>query len=199
MVQWTRGETLDFKAVLEKVLRGFEELEVHYALIGGFALGLWGLGRATMDLDFLILKDDMPKVDNLFRSLGYTCAYRSENVSQYVSPLGILGTIDCLHAFRKATLAMLERAEEKAIFQGKLRIRVAQPEDLIGLKFQAMRNDPSRKDQDLADVKGLVRLFGGQLDWSRIREYAEILDMEEVYEEIAASSGSTERTQRDKS
>lgn len=42
---------MDFKLVLEKILAEFEKSNVHYALMGGFAMGLWGGSRSTIDLD----------------------------------------------------------------------------------------------------------------------------------------------------
>ncbi len=185
---------VDFRMVFEKVVQGFHDLKIRYALIGGFALGLWGVPRATVDLDFLIAKEDIPKVDKILKNLGYECRYRSENVSQYVSPLRVFGNIDCLHAFRIASLNMIERAEDKEIFGGATKIKVACPEDLIGLKLQAMRNDSSRREQDFADIKALVSLWSSRLDWSLIEEYARILEMEEVYQSFAPPRGNEGRT-----
>lgn len=50
---------MNFKLVLEKLLTAFTEQNVRYALLGGFALGLWGGSRSTVDLDFLVHRDDM--------------------------------------------------------------------------------------------------------------------------------------------
>ena len=100
---------MDFKLVLEKLLASFKEQGIRYALIGGFAFGLRGAGRSTVDIDFLVDRSDMDKVDTTMKGLGYECKYRSENVSQYVSPLKVFGEVDFLHAFREASLEMLER------------------------------------------------------------------------------------------
>ncbi len=167
--------------VLEKLLPQFEAQEVRYALIGGLALGLLGVGRATMDIDFLVFRDDMPVVERIMGELGYECRYRSENVSQYVSPLAVFGEVDFLHAFRESTLEMLRRAQERAIFGGALRIKVVAPEDLIGLKLQALKNDPSGRVLDLEDIRDLVHVHGKSLDWVRIREYVRILEAEDWY------------------
>jgi len=61
---------LALRMVLEKLLPRFEAQGIRYALIGGLALGLLGVGRATMDIDFLVLRDDMPVVDRLMTELG---------------------------------------------------------------------------------------------------------------------------------
>lgn len=109
--------------------------------MGGFALGLWGFGRATSDIDFLAHRDDMGEVNEIMVRLGYECLFKSENVSQYLSPLKVFGEIDFIHAFRQPSLEMLERAEMKPIFNGELQIRVLKPDDLIVFKLQAIKKD----------------------------------------------------------
>ena len=44
---------MDFKVVTEKLLSAFNNAQVRHALMGGFALGIWGVHRATVDIDFL--------------------------------------------------------------------------------------------------------------------------------------------------
>jgi len=174
---------MDFKLVLEKLLTAFKEQEIRYALMGGFAMGLWGAGRTTVDVDFLVNRDDMQKVDAIMSQLGYECKYRSENVSQYVSPLKIFGEVDFLHAFREASLQMLQRAEEKEVF-GMIKIKSLIPEDIIGLKLQAIKNNPERQQSEMEDIMFLVEDYKDKMDWSLIEQYARILKMEELYTEI---------------
>jgi predicted nucleotidyltransferase len=174
---------MDFKLVLERLLNAFERENIRYALMGGFAMGLWGAGRTTVDVDFLVNRDDMQKVDAIMNQLDYECKYRSENVLQYVSPLKIFGEVDFLHAFREASLQMLQRAEEKEVF-GAIKIKSLIPEDLIGLKLQAIKNNPERQQSEMEDIMFLVEYYRDRMDWSLIEQYARILEMEELYKEI---------------
>lgn len=175
---------MDFKTVLTKLLLAFQEHDICYALIGGFAMGLWGGSRSTVDLDFLVRRDDMEKVYGIMTDLGYECRHRTENISQYVSPLRVMGEVDFLHAFRKASLEMLQRAVDKNIFGGSLMVKTLRPEDLIGLKLQAIKNNPKRKEGDLADIRMLIQIQTDNLDWELIREYCEVLEMEEMCEKL---------------
>ena len=172
---------MEFKSVLSILLKRFEENNIDYGLIGGFALGLWGVGRTTVDIDFLVKRDDMKKTDGIMLEAGYECKYKTENVSQYVSPLKVFGEVDFLHAFREASLEMLKRAEEKEIFGGSLKIKLLRPEDLIGLKLQAIKNNPEREQKDMTDIESLLSIHGKEIDWSLIKEYFHIFDMEELY------------------
>ncbi|MCL5978540.1 MAG: nucleotidyltransferase family protein [Nitrospirae bacterium] len=176
---------MDFKLVLEKLLASFKEQGIRYALIGGFAFGLRGAGRSTVDIDFLVDRSDMDKVDTTMKGLGYECKYRSENVSQYVSPLKVFGEVDFLHAFREASLEMLERAEGKEVFNGALTVKTLIPEDLIGLKLQAIKNDPKREETDMADIKILFQIYKNSLDWSLIKKYFKIFGMRDLYEKMS--------------
>lgn len=175
---------MDFRTVLSKLLTAFGKHNIRYALMGGFAMGLWGGSRSTVDLDFLVNLDDMSKVDEIMTGLGYELRHHSENVSQYVSPLRVMGEVDFLHAFRRASLEMLQRAADKRIFNGSLTVKTLRPEDLIGLKLQAIKNNPKREENDLADIRMLIHIRKGILDWELIKGYCKILGMENIYEKL---------------
>jgi hypothetical protein len=186
------GSDMDFPTVLKKLLAAFQEYNVSYALIGGFALSLWGVPRATVDLDFLVAAEDMPQVHAIMTSLGYARRYHSTNVSQYVSELRFWGEVDFLHAFRRASLGMLQRAVIKDLFEGTLGIRVVPIEDLVGLKIQAMVNDPTRQPEDLADIEALLELHQTHLDWDLLEEYFQLFEQNKLLERLKGKYGHTD-------
>lgn len=178
---------MDFKKITEIILSRFRDQGVSYALIGGYAVGLWGVPRGTVDMDFLVPMDDMEKVKAIMASLGYETYFSSENVTQFVSPVTSFGEIDFLHAFREASLGMLERAVERSIFGNGLTIKVLIPEDLIGLKVQALSNDERREALDMHDIKTLMSLHGKVMDWGLIGQYFAIFDLSELFCELERS------------
>jgi hypothetical protein len=129
-------------------------------------------------MDFLVNRDDMEKVRQIVEGLGYRCIHASENVTQFASDDKRRGSLDFLHAFRPASLLMLERAAHKSVFDNEQTIPVLLPEDLIGLKVQAINNDPSRTAFDMNDIEALMRIFGSSLDWKRIEGYFELFGMQ---------------------
>jgi hypothetical protein len=161
---------MDFKLVFKKLLTFFYENNVRYALMGGFALGLHGVARSTVDIDFLVHRDDLSKIHTIMSELGYKCAYESENVSQYVSHLKVFGEVDFIHAFRQISLKMLERVEEKKVFNETISVKVLKLEDIIGFKVQAIANDESRKALDLGDIESLMALHKSSLNWDTLEE-----------------------------
>jgi len=175
---------MDFKLVFENLLKRFQAHNVRYVLIGGFALGAQGVVRATVDIDFLVHRDDMASVHLIMHELGYKCNHQTENVSQFISPLKVFGEVDFLHAFREISVGMINRAEEKMIFNETFAVRVLKVEDLIGLKVQAMANDEGRKAIDLADIEALVALHKTSLDWNTVEEYFSLFGFEKLFAEL---------------
>lgn len=74
---------MNFELVIRRVVEALETQGIRYALIGGFAMALRGVQRATMDLDFILMLEDMRKADGILREFGYECVHQSPNVSQY--------------------------------------------------------------------------------------------------------------------
>ena len=166
---------------------------VRYALIGGFAMALRGVQRATADLDFILMREDLEKVDRVLTERGYRRVFRSENVSHYQSEDWTWGRIDILHAFRRPALGMLERAEAIE-FDPALSLRVVQTEDLIGLKVQALCNDPERAESDWLEILLLVRAArdgGHSLDWALLGDYLRLFRMEDKLAILREEHGAT--------
>lgn len=172
---------MDFKVVTRILLDNFQKENVRYALIGGFALDALGVPRSTVDIDFLVHRDDLLKVDKVMKKNNYECAFKSENVSQYISHIKIFGEVDFLHAFRKISVGMLERAIEKDIFGGELKIKILRPEDIIGLKVQAIINNADRATREYADIESLLDCYRNNLDWNLIGEYFSIFEKKDEF------------------
>lgn len=177
---------MNFELVFEKVISSFEEENIRYGLIGGFALGVMGILRSTMDIDFLLLADDTDKVDKILTESMYHCVYKTENISQYSSDIKALGNIDIIHAFRKLSQEMLSRTKTFKVF-GKHSIQVLAPEDIIGLKVQAISNNPSREALDVQDMRFLIEYMKEQnqkIDWELLTEYFTLFDKQSLLKSL---------------
>ncbi len=60
---------------------------------------------------------------------------------------------------------------------------VPSPEHLIAMKVHAIRNDPSRKLRDLADIQFLLRLPG--VDLEQARSYFLSAGLEKEWDDVA--------------
>ena len=87
---------------------------------------------------------------------------------------------------------MLERASELIVFNGSLRVRTLRPDDIIGLKVQALANDPRRERRDMVDIELLAERYSGEMDWQRMREYFALFGRLELYAEIRDAHGPAE-------
>lgn len=183
---------MDFKTVLGFLLDGFQKENVRYGLIGGFALGSLGVPRATVDLDFLVALEDMQKVDKVMTDSGYECFHKTKNVSQYQSPLKLFGQVDFIHAYRKISTEMIQRAVTKTLFDGSMEIRVLRPEDIIGLKLQSVANDVTRKNQEFADIEALLNHYRAKLNWDLLEEFFTLFKQETQFQQFKEAYGHPE-------
>jgi len=71
-----------------------------------------------------------------------------------------------------------------SIFDGKMLIKVARPEDIIGLKIQALVNNPKKELNEYLDIELLINHFKKDLDWKLIEKYFKIFKLEKKYKEI---------------
>lgn len=175
---------MDFEKVIGIIIKKFDEEKVRYGLIGGFAIGVLGISRSTVDLDFLVNKDDIKKIERILSSIGYESVFKSENVAQYMSPVKVMGEIDFLLAFRRPSLKMLENVISVEVFDGKYKIKIVRPEDIIGLKLQAMVNDSERQGREYVDIEALMKQYSEQLDWAVIEEYFGIFKKLDKFSEL---------------
>jgi len=180
---------MDFFRVLPALCQRLDERSVRYALIGGFGMAMRGVQRATLDLDFILALEDLETADKVLRDLSFERHFHSENVSHYRRD-DQNWRVDLLHAFRKPAMAMLKRAERLPI-EGGPSLPVAATEDIIGLKIQAMNNDPSRAEQDWLDIRLLVRSAGElnqSLDWELIEQYFDLFDKRDLLDVLKRDS-----------
>jgi hypothetical protein len=153
------------------------------ALIGGFALPFHGVRRATGDVDFLV---DANGGDALHAGLveaGHRSVHRSVEAANYRAGSGSGTAIDVLYARRPAALAMLARAPERATESGDP-VRVVDVEGIVGLKLQAIANDPRRRRQDEADIVALLTEQLPSLDRALLAEYFRLFDREDALAEF---------------
>ncbi|MDP3110614.1 MAG: hypothetical protein Q8M71_00745 [Thermodesulfovibrionales bacterium] len=172
---------MEYKKVLAAILAGLEKQNISYAMVGAVAMGFWGVRRDTVDIDLLVKAADREKVIALMKGLGYDHLIASNFADQFGHLIKEMGLVDFLYTKKEQGII-----EESKSFRGlgDIDISVALPEDIIGMKLDAIKNNPKREIQDWADIQAIVEVLGDNLDWTKIRNYCKLLDMEEVYEKI---------------
>jgi hypothetical protein len=173
-----------FLASIELVLDSARRGKYRVALIGGFALPFYGVMRATDDVDFLVEDEGREILHGELSEAGFRCLHRSEDAASYDPPGRELSPLDFIYARRPPSLAMLERAKLQPARGRRMQIPVVDVEGLIGLKAQAIANDPSRRRRDEDDIVRLLERHFESLDMSLLRSYFTIFDQHEEFETL---------------
>jgi hypothetical protein len=92
-----------------------------------------------------------------------------------------LGQVDYLFARRKYTKAMMRRAKKRPIFDGEFDVKTLLPEDLIGLKIQAISNDPKNRFAiDSLDIRKILQIKMDEIDIELVKEYFRLCNKEDL-------------------
>jgi len=163
---------MDFHATLAAVTARLDREGCRWAVIGGVAMGFYGWARTTFDIDILVDGCLAERLAALLDDLGYRVDFQWEESTHLVPTRDDRCRLDILHAKRPHTQAMLSRAHRIRV-DDSLAVPVVELEDLIGLKVQAMINDPERRRGELVDIRALLEAAAarGGCDMTRVREY----------------------------
>ncbi|MHA1372160.1 MAG: nucleotidyl transferase AbiEii/AbiGii toxin family protein [Promethearchaeota archaeon] len=176
---------MNLKTVLKILVSRFNEQEIDFVLSGGLALATMNVFRFTKDIDFLIHQESQNAVHTIMTNLDYELQeFSSSEILSYWHPLKIFGQVDFLLVKRKYTKAMMHRASVQKIFDGEFEVKTILPEDLIGLKIQAISNDPAnRLPVDASDIQNILHFNKRSLDMELVREYFKIFNKEHLLDD----------------
>jgi len=172
------------RAVLRSV-ECFRHERIPYALIGAWALAVWGRPRATTDVDFLVMLNE----EDLGR-LGYKMALAGMEIDEAWRQWNpMLRTTQLRLQFRGVAVDILRPldAHDHEIFRRRLKKRmesryywVVAPEDLILQKLKVGR------PRDFEDALGVLVRSGRQLDRPYLRRWARQLRVSGELDYISA-------------
>ena len=172
---------MDTAAVVGRLSAFFSESQRRFAAIGGYGLLAHGIQRATFDLDLVVEKEAQDELIAFLEAMGYDTLHRSSGYSNHLHRDADLGRLDFVYVDRETAESLFAGCSRMEILSG-ITVPVPRPEHLAAMKVQAIKNDPTRKLQDLADIRLLARLPG--VDRDEIREYFDRVGLAELYEEI---------------
>ncbi len=168
--------------VLELVVTHLSGQEHPCALGGGLGLAALGLPRATLDLDLVVPAAAQGSLIEFMEDLGYETLYRSSGYSNHHHPKESLGRVDFIYVSGRTSDSIFSAATEIAGPDG-VPVLVPRPEHLAAMKVLAMKNDPQRRFQDLADIARLLELPG--IDRDEIRGYFEQHGLRDSWDELS--------------
>jgi len=180
---------MNLKEVLKTLIARFRKKNIDFVLSGGLALSTMGIFRFTRDIDFVVPEESKEAIHEIMAELGYERQdFSTEEIVSYFSPLRVFGQVDFVLARRRYTKAMIRRARKSLVFDGEFEVKALLPEDLIGLKIQAIANDPQNRFViDAPDIQRILRLYMDKMDMDLVREYFRIFDKEALLDEWLAN------------
>lgn len=151
---------MEFDRFLD-VIRAFQRAGVDYVLVGGVAVNLHGIARATEDIDFFVRPDpeNVERLKEALRSLWSDPEIDEIHIEDFEAyptlrygPPGEELMIDILT--RLGTAFSFDSLEAETLEIEGLQVNVATPQTLIRMKQNTLR------PIDKADAAALERLFG---------------------------------------
>ncbi len=157
--------------------RLIQEQGIQALLIGGHAVNVHGVVRATQDIDFMMAAADENLVRSVMRAEGYTEQISHHNVT-FIHKPGSALRIDLLKV-EHDTLRELWNERIYAELSSGVSIPVASLRHLLAMKISALHNNFERRQhKDLSDILELGRIH--------------TLSFQEVLQPLLSSHGSVE-------
>lgn len=178
---------MDFIKALEKITEFLKGERVRFSLGGAIALNGYGLGRLTNDLDLIVDERVQPALLEFMVSLGYEQLRATEGYSNHLHREATWGRIDFIYLDPGTADQLFGRARPAKPL-GDLEILLPAPEHLAAMKANAIKNNPARRLQDMADVQFLLGLPG--VDESEIRSYFDKYGLQSLFDDIKKAMAS---------
>ena len=174
---------MDFARTFREIETELATRNIRLAVVGGVALAAYGHPRSTLDLDLVTDGDQQAQVLDVLTGLGFHTLHQSTGYSNHLHPDQARGRVDVLYV-RDATRNAIFAGLQSLPGPGGTLIPVPRPEHLIAMKVHAIRHDPARLWQDMADIAYLVRLDG--VDRDQVRGYFVKGGLEDKWRELEA-------------
>lgn len=148
--------------LLYEITDAFEKAKLNYVIVGGYALALHGLVRATVDIDFVLnlTLTDFEKAEKILSSLGLQSRLpvRAQDIikmrKEYIQNRNLIAWsfVDAANPTRQVDVLITQDAQdlptEKISVAGR-KLKVLSLEGLLKMKKEAGR------PQDLVDVENI--------------------------------------------
>ncbi len=185
MPRGSGGEALTaIDQALVALHRTLAELAVPHMVIGGLANALWGVPRATLDID-LTLWVEGPAIPSVIRSLcsRFTCL--SENPEDFVRQTRVLPVK--VEGVKADLIFGLLPYEREAIGRAVIRQVAGEPVPFCTAEDLILHKIVSKRARDRDDVREVLQVQRGKLDLAYleplVRDLASLLDLPSLWDD----------------
>jgi len=156
---------------------------VSCVLIGGFAVNYYKVTRQTLDVDFLITKDDFNKISVELEKAGFKLEDVRDVFARFTGNEYYLMDIDFMFVDSGTLEKIIKSGRE--IFIARQKFIVPSLNNLIALKLHALKyNQKMREYKDLPDIINLIRANDVDCRSKEFRELCLKYGTEELYKKI---------------
>lgn len=175
------------------MLSVLKESGIEYMIVGSFAATQHGHIRTTHDLDLVVMLAP-EHVDKLVNALGDEFYLDRESAHEAIERRDMFNAIH-FDSGAKVDFWVLDSDDEckcvqfsrrRCIDFGGVPACVESPEDTILSKLRWYRIQPS--DRQLSDVRGILQIQAGRLDWDYLSTWAKRIGVEELLEQVKKES-----------
>lgn len=168
---------------LRRVTAALDANGIPYMLTGSLASSMYGVPRATNDIDIVVLpsREQLLSVVQLFQRVGLTvtseaavAALRKKTQFNVVDLPGGLKVDLIMRKDREFSLTEFDRRETHEV-EG-MRLTIATPEDVLLAKLEWAQMGDS--DRQIVDCAGMIKVQGDALDLAYIEKWVERLGLE---------------------
>ena len=140
-----------------------------------------GITRATGDLDLVVEERVKEDLRRFLAADGYQEVHVSDGFSNHVHPDLEWGRLDFIYVDPHTADVLFPPARSMTVLPG-IEAPVPRPEHLAAMKVLAMKNDPSRTFQEMADIQALLKLPG--VDRAEIKGYFDRHGLGKKFDEL---------------
>lgn len=190
--------TRDLESAVAPVADAFDALGVEYYLAGSVISSLFGIARATADVD-VVAQLQLPHVKPLVERLVDRYYIDEDAVVDAVKRAGMfnvihLATMLKVDVYVAATAfdrsAMARRQRDSLVTDAPARdFTIATAEDVVLHKLRWFRDGGEVSDRQWSDILGVLRVQAQQLDLDHARRWAAALGVGDLLERALSEAG----------
>jgi hypothetical protein len=173
--------------VVAKVARVFDSLGIHYLVGGSLASSIYGIPRATQDVD-LVADIRFEHVDAVTAALTGEFYIDAEMIRDAIGHRSSFNIVELATMFKadvfvfKGDLWSREemkraRSESLNLPDGAVVLRLASPEDTLLHKLVWYKLGNHVSDRQWRDIIGILKVQGDALDTAYLDQWAPLLDV----------------------
>ena len=185
------GDPLTVVALLGKT---FRDLRIEYAVVGSLATSMYGIPRATQDVDLVaaIAPGDAARVARALAGALEGEFHADEDAIREAIEAGGAFNVIHLATMFKADIFLAHsdewsrnqiarsRLQEIPTTSGTVEFRVASPEDVILHKLRWYRLGDETSERQWNDVLGVMRIQGSALNDDYLDKFASVLGVADL-------------------